>query len=194
MICCAAECPLDCPGPANQWRDASTALNSSYDARVKVRTSGGRLQDGVSSKSASAEGAVNGSLQRQKSVQNSGDPQARLSVPKRRDGALLCATFQDAFDLLTEARGIAAHQDVGSDFDGAGAFGVLPHGQAGNLQVSGLLLDASGSGDDHRGVLLEPEKLEIAEGIGQEEVAADRGQVVLLEPASGARMDGKDHL
>src|SRR5207247_7850617 len=106
MDCCAAECSSDCPGYAGQWRDGSVGPSSSHDSRVTSRTYGQRLQDGVWSKSASAECAVNGSLQRKKSVENPGDSQACLTVPKRRDGALLRATVQEAFDLLVATLGL----------------------------------------------------------------------------------------
>ena len=66
-------------------------------------------------------------------------------------------------ELTKEVGGVGADEHVTSDGDRDGTLRVLAHGQAGNLQIRGLFLNASGVRDDRDGLTHHFQEVEIAE-------------------------------
>jgi hypothetical protein len=80
--------------------------------------------------------------------EQSGDSFARVTVPKRRDGSLLCVAGQDPGEFGTQFFRIASYKNVGSQGNRNRPLGVLAERQARNAKVRGLFLDAAGVGND----------------------------------------------
>ena len=97
--------------------------------------------------------------------EQSGDSFARVTVPKGRDGSLLCVAGEDSGEFETQFFRIASEENVGSQGNRNWALGVLTERQARNAKVHGLFLNAAGVSNDDGCSELHANKLQIGHRI-----------------------------
>lgn len=126
------------------------------------------------------------------------DPLRGPAVPPVRHPPLRQIAGEDSAGALQDPGRVVAHQEVGAQLAGDGAFGVVAHGDAGDPQHGGLLLQTAAVGKHQAGVHVQVQELQVTQGLGDPEprdlVAAGEevAEAELFGHLAGAGVDGED--
>src|ERR1700744_6198991 len=111
-------------------------------------------------------------------------PQGNWTIP-------LSMSIQRLRKLLTQHPPIVPDKHVGSGSDRYGTLGVLTQRETRSSQIGRLLLDPTRVGDNNRGMLLQSEKLDVAQWLNHLQIGITLPE--LQRPAvPGPRMNRKD--